>query len=91
MKGFYDPMSVIRIGLKTISSPIDYLVRGRDDWYRGWRNDLGKYGGYLFIKRWLRRYHRDNIVEKLEKMRSFQDQAKDQKRTPLYRSALSYY
>jgi hypothetical protein len=68
MKGFYDPMSVIRIALKTIAFPIDYLVRGWDKWYRGWRNDVKKYGGYLFIKEWLKRYHRDNFLEKLEKM-----------------------
>lgn len=78
MKKFYDLMSFIRIALRTVAFPIDYLVRGWDNWYRGWRNDLKKYGGYLFIKGWLKRYHRDNFLEKLEKMHSFQDQAKDQ-------------
>jgi hypothetical protein len=34
--------------------------------------------GHLFIKGWLKRYHRDNFLEELEKMHAFRDQAKDQ-------------
>jgi radical SAM superfamily enzyme YgiQ (UPF0313 family) len=78
MKKFYDPMSFLRIALRTVAFPIDYLFRGWDKWHRGWRNDLKKYGGHLFIKEWLKRYHRDNFLEKLEKMHTFRDQAKDQ-------------
>jgi radical SAM superfamily enzyme YgiQ (UPF0313 family) len=77
MKKFYDPMSFIRIALRTVAFPIDYLFRGWNKWHRGWRNDLKRYGGYLFIKEWLKRYHRDNFLEKLEKMHAFRDQAKD--------------
>ena len=80
MKKFYNPMSLIRIGLRTVVFPFDYLFRGWDKWHRGWRNDLKKYGGHLFIKGWIKRYHRGNFLEKLEKMHSFSDQAKDQNR-----------
>ena len=78
MKKFYDPMSFFRIALRAVAFPIDYLLRGWDTWHRGWRNDLKKYGGHLFIKGWLKRYHRDNFLEELEKMHAFRDQAKDQ-------------
>jgi hypothetical protein len=78
MKKFYDSMSFFRIALRTVVFPLDYLFRGWDKWHRGWRNDLRKYGGHLYIKRWLKCYHRDNFLEKLEKMYAFQDQAKDQ-------------
>ena len=74
MKGFYDPMSLVRIALKTAVFPVHFLVRGWDSWHRGWRNDLRKYGGHLFIKGWLKRYHRDNFIEKIEKMHLFKDQ-----------------
>jgi len=78
MKKFYHPMSFFRIALRTVVFPIDYLFRGWDKWHRGWRNDLKKYGGHLFIKGWLKRYHRDNFLEKLEKMHAIQNQAKEQ-------------
>lgn len=73
MKKFYDPMSFVRIAFKTVAFPVHYLIRGWDSWYRGWRNDLKKYGGHLFIKRWLKRYHSDNFIEKIEKMHLLQD------------------
>jgi len=73
MKKFYDPLSFMRIALKIVAFPIHYLVRGWDSWHRGWRNDLKKYGGHLFIKRWLKRYHKDNFIEKLEKTHLLQD------------------
>ncbi|MCK5256584.1 MAG: hypothetical protein KAQ81_11205, partial [Deltaproteobacteria bacterium] len=66
MRGFYDPMSFFRIALKTLAFPIDYLVRGWDDWHRSWRNDLRKYGGYLIIKRLRKHYKQDDLIKKLE-------------------------
>jgi len=73
MKKFYDPMSFVRIALKTVAFPFDYLVRGWDTWHRSWRNELRKYGGHLFIKGWLKRYHKDNFMEKIEKMHRLRD------------------
>jgi radical SAM superfamily enzyme YgiQ (UPF0313 family) len=73
MKKFYDPMSFVRIALKTVAFPFDYLVRGWDTWHRSWRNELRKYGGHLFIKGWLKRYHKDNFIEKIEKMHRLRD------------------
>jgi hypothetical protein len=78
MKGFYDPMSFVRIALKTLAFPIDYLIRGWDIWYRSWRNDLRKYGGHLVIKRWAKCYKRDDFVGKLESVISYKDQAEIQ-------------
>ena len=75
MKGFYDPMSLFRIALKTLAFPIDYMIRGWDTWYRSWRNDLRKYGGHLVIKRWAKCYKRDDFVRKLESVISYKDQA----------------
>ncbi len=80
MKKFYDPMSFVRIALKTVVFPVDYLVRGWDTWHRGWRNELRKYGGHLFIKGWLKRYDKDNFIEKIEKTHQLQDREQDKAR-----------
>lgn len=80
MKKFYDPMSVIRIGVKTAAFPFYYLVSGWDKWHRSWRNELRKYGGHLFIKGWYKRYQRDNFIEKIEKMQLVQDRGEGKAR-----------
>ncbi len=67
MRRFYDPISFIRIALKTIVCPFDYLIRGWERWYRDWRNDITKYGGHLLIKRWLKHYKRQSFLQKLKK------------------------
>ena len=64
---YYSPFSLVRIALKTLIFPIDYLIRGRQQWYRGWRNDIAKYGGHLLIQRWLKHYKRQSFLKKLEK------------------------
>ena len=66
MRRFYDPLSFIRIALKTIACPFDYLIRGWEQWYRDWRNDIVKFGGHLLIKRWLKHYESQSFLKKLK-------------------------
>ncbi len=66
MQWFYNPLSFIRIPLKTLIFPFDYLIRGWGRWYRDWRNDIVKYGGHLLVKRWLRRYERQSFIKSLK-------------------------
>lgn len=66
MRWFYNPISFVRIPLKTIVFPFDYLIRGWRRWYRDWRNDITKYGGHLLIKRWLKHYKRQSFLKKLK-------------------------
>ncbi len=56
MKWFYHSRSFWRIGWRTLIMPFDYLMRGWHPWYRGWRNDIKRYGGYLLVRQWLKRY-----------------------------------
>ena len=70
MRWFYSPFSFIRIPLKTLIFPFDYLIRGWQRWYRGWRNDITKYGGHLLIQQWLKHYERQSFLKKLEKFTS---------------------
>ena len=66
MRWFYNPISFVRIPLKTVVFPFDYLIRGWGRWYRDWRNDIAKYGGHLLIKRWLKHYERQSFLKKLK-------------------------
>jgi radical SAM superfamily enzyme YgiQ (UPF0313 family) len=71
MRWFYRrPLSFARILLKILIFPFDYLIRGWQRWYRGWRNDIAKYGGHLLIKRWLKHYEQQAFLKKLEKFAS---------------------
>lgn len=67
MRRFYSPLSFARIPLRTLIFPFSYLIEGWKQWYRGWRNDVVKYGGHLLIQRWLRHYERQSFLKKLEK------------------------
>lgn len=66
MRWFYNPLSLARILLKTLTFPIDYLIRGWQRWHRGWWRDIVKYGGHLLIKRWLKMEEGSRFIEKLE-------------------------
>lgn len=66
MRWFYHPLSFVRIPLKTIAFPVDYLIRGWKDWYRDWYRDVIKYGGHLLIQQWRRKQKGNKFVESLE-------------------------
>ncbi len=66
MSKFYNPLSLIRIPLRTVAFPIDCWIRGWKNWYRDWCRDVIKYGGYLLLQRWQKRQDGD-FIKKLEK------------------------
>jgi len=66
MSRFYNPWSLVRISLKTIAFPVDYLIRGWKSWYRDWNRDVIRYGGHLLIQQWRKRQKRDKFIERLE-------------------------
>lgn len=66
MGWFYNSLSFFRIPLRTVAFLADYLVRGWEDWYRGWSKDVVKYGGHLLIQRWRRRQKGNRFIERLE-------------------------
>ncbi len=67
MKWFYNPLSFIKIPLKTIIFPVDYFIRGWECWHRQWYRDIVKYGGHLLIQRWQKRQKGKEFLERLEK------------------------
>ena len=66
MRWFYSPISFVRIPLKTVAFPFDYLIRGWGRWHRDWRKDIAKYGGHLLMRRWLKHYERQSFLKKLK-------------------------
>lgn len=69
MRWFYNPLSFVRIFLRTIIFPIDYFIRGWKSWYRGWNRDVIKYGGHLLVGQWRKREESAEFLKKLEKYR----------------------
>lgn len=66
MRRFYDPLSFIRIPLKTLIFPVDYLTRGWENWHRSWYKDIVKYGGHLLIQEWQKRQRGKELIRRLE-------------------------
>lgn len=66
MKWFYNPLSFLRIPLKTIAFPFDCLIRGWWRWRRGWLRDIVKYGGHLLVQRWHGKQRNVEFLTKLE-------------------------
>jgi radical SAM superfamily enzyme YgiQ (UPF0313 family) len=71
MRWFYRrPLSFARILLKILIFPFDYLIRGWQRWYRGWRNDIAKYDGHLLIQQWQKRQKGNEFLKRLEEYQS---------------------
>jgi radical SAM superfamily enzyme YgiQ (UPF0313 family) len=66
MQWRYHLLSFIMIPLRTLIFPVDYLIRGWRRWYRDWRNEVIRYGGYLLTQKWLKRYERQKFLKNLE-------------------------
>jgi hypothetical protein len=59
------------VGLKILSFPVVILYfhdlrRGWWKWYRGWRNNLRRFGGWMILRGWLAKLRRDNFFDKLD-------------------------
>jgi len=66
MRWFYNPWGFFKIPMRIISFPVDYLIRGWEDWYRGWNRDVIKYGGHLLVRQWQRRKEGAKFLRELE-------------------------
>jgi radical SAM superfamily enzyme YgiQ (UPF0313 family) len=66
MKWFYSPFSFLKIPLRTIAFPLDFLIRGWHRWRRGWWRDIVNYAGHLLIRRWYRKQRVDTFVTTLQ-------------------------
>jgi len=70
MGRFYRFRHMFHVGLNILSFPIVFLYlhnirRGWWKWYRGWRNNLRRFGGWMIVRGWLAKFRRDNFSDKL--------------------------
>jgi hypothetical protein len=70
MGRFYRFRNMFHVGLNILSFPLALrylhdIKRGWWKWYRGWRNNLRKFGGWMIFRGWLAKLDRDNFFDKL--------------------------
>jgi radical SAM superfamily enzyme YgiQ (UPF0313 family) len=70
MGRFYRFRHMFHVGLNILSFPVVFLYlhdikRGWWKWYRGWRNNLRKFGGWMIFRSFLGKLRRDNFYDKL--------------------------
>jgi len=70
MGRFYRFRHMFHVELKILSFPVVLLYfhdirRGWWKWYRGWRNNLRKFGGWMIFHSFMGKLWRDNFHEKL--------------------------
>lgn len=61
MRWFYSPFSFVRVCLRTVVFPIDYLVRGWNRWKTGWQRDIVKYTGSNLVREWRTRQNPETL------------------------------
>ncbi len=70
MGRFYRFRHMFHVGLNILSFPVVFLYlhdikKGWWKWYRGWRNNLRKFGGWMIFHSFMAKLQRDNFYEKL--------------------------
>ena len=46
------------------------LREGWQRWYRSWRNDLMRFGGWVILRRWTTEFKKSNFIHKLSRAKS---------------------
>ncbi|MEW6075545.1 MAG: radical SAM protein, partial [Candidatus Omnitrophota bacterium] len=69
MGRFYQFHYMFKIVLNIFSFPallffLHNIRSGWRKWYRPWRNDVVRFGGWIIMKKWLRDFKKDNFLEK---------------------------
>ena len=75
MGSFYRFRYVFMSGLSVCSFPglvfsLHDIKRGWRRWYRSWRNNLIRFGGWITMKRWTKRFIEDDFLKKLKEAKS---------------------
>jgi radical SAM superfamily enzyme YgiQ (UPF0313 family) len=72
MGKFYQFKYMFMLGLHIFSFPalvffLHNIKLGWRKWYRPWRNDLVRFGGWIIMKRWASEFKKDMFLERLQK------------------------
>ena len=70
MGRFYRFKHMFHIGFRLLWFPVlvfylPNLKRGWEKWYRGWANELTKFGGWVIMKKWFAAFKKDPFSRKL--------------------------
>lgn len=67
MDWFYSPLTFLKVSLKTLLFPFDYILRGWHAWKRDWHKDVVRYLGSRLMKRWREKHSSQKLTAQLEK------------------------
>ncbi|MBU1932013.1 hypothetical protein KJ965_04930 [Patescibacteria group bacterium] len=72
MDRFYQFKYMFMLGLHIFSFPalvffLHNIRLGWEKWYRPWRNNLVRFGGWILMKRWASHFKKDTFLERLQK------------------------
>jgi radical SAM superfamily enzyme YgiQ (UPF0313 family) len=72
MGRFYQFKYVFMVVLNIFSFPaliffLHNIKSGWNRWYRPWRNDLIRFGGWIIMKKWATQFKKDKFLERLQK------------------------
>jgi radical SAM superfamily enzyme YgiQ (UPF0313 family) len=72
MGRFYQFKYMFILGLHIFSFPalvlfLHNIRSGWRKWYRPWRNNLARFGGWIIMKRWISQFKKDTFLERLQK------------------------
>jgi len=72
MGKFYQFKCMFMLGLHILSFPaqaffLHNIKLGWRKWYRSWRNDLVRFGGWIIMKKWAWQFKKDKFLERLQK------------------------
>jgi len=72
MGGFYQFRYMFKVGLNIFCFPallfyLHNIRSGWRKWYRPWRNDLIRIGGWFIVKGWAEAYKKETFPQKLER------------------------
>ena len=72
MRKFYQFKYMFMLGLHIFYFPglvffLHNIRLGWRKWYRPWRNNLVRFGGWIIMKRWVSQFKKDTFLERLQK------------------------
>jgi hypothetical protein len=72
MGKFYQFKYMFMVGLHIFYFPglvffLHNIGAGWRRWYRPWRNNLIRFGGWIIMKRWVSQFKKDTFLERLQK------------------------
>ena len=66
MKWFYSPFSFYKVVYRTLTFPIDFLVRGFDPWKSDWGREVILWIGHNIVNRWIATRESEKHIESLK-------------------------